>query len=154
MLSEHTLPIGTRSARTAGGSAMSPPGAQLLGPSAPSVPSITPVPCTDAPTPPALEVATLRLLLAVALPPHRGAPTAAGPTLRLTGIVSPARLRPLSGVPPMPKRLFSRCPLVTRWTPPPTPMTSRPPLHPPALSSRRSRWLLQEPAAQRYFRPP
>jgi len=123
------------------------------GPVSPSVPSTTPVPSTDAPTPPALEVATLRLLLAVDLPHQRGAPTAEGPTLRLTGIVTPARLLPLSGVPPLPKRLFSSTPLRTRWTRLPKEMTSRPPLHPPALSTRRSRWLLEEPEAQRYFRP-
>ena len=113
-LSVHTPPIGTRSARTAGGSAMSPPDAPLPVPFAPSVLSTTPVPCTDAPTPPALEVATLRLLLAVALPHHPGAPTAEGPILRLTGIVTPARLLPISAVPPLPKRLFSRRPLMTR----------------------------------------
>jgi len=132
---------------------MSPPGAPLPVPSAPFVPSTTPVQCTDAPTPRAREVATLRLLLAVALPHTRSAPTAEGPTLRLTRIVTPARLLPLSGVPPLPKRLFSRHPVVTRWTRPPTKMTSCPPLHPPALSSGRSRWLLQEPEAQRFFRP-
>jgi len=87
---------------------VTPPDPALPDPSAPSLPSTTPVPCTDAQTPPALEVATLRLLLAVALPHHRGAPTAEGPTLRLTGIVSPIRHRPLLGVWPLPKRLFSR----------------------------------------------
>jgi len=76
-----------------------------------------------------------------------------GPTLRLTGIVSPAPLRPLSGVPPLPKRLFSRRLLVTRRTWPLTIMTSRARRHPPALSSRRSRWLLQEPEAHQCFRP-
>jgi len=152
-LSVHTLPIGTSCARTGGDLAMSPPDAPLPDPSALSVPSTTPVPCTNAPTPPALEVATLRLLLAVALPYHRGAPTAKGPTLRRTGVVTPDRFRHLSGVPLLPKRLFSHHPLVTKWTRPPTKMTSRLPLHPPALSSRRSRWLLQEPEAQRYFRP-
>jgi len=93
---------------------MSPLGAPPPTLSVQSAPSTTPVRRTDSPTPPALEVVTLRLLLAVALPHHRGASTAVGPTLRLTGIVSPARLRRLSRVPPLPKRWFSRRPLVTR----------------------------------------
>ena len=84
-------------------------------------------------------------------PPHCA--NCDGPTLRLTGIVSPAPHRPLSGVPPLPKGLFPRRPLATRWRRPPMVMTARPPLHPPALCSRRSRWLLQEPDAQRYLRP-
>jgi len=149
----HTPPIDTLSARTAGGSAMSPLGAPPQAQSAPSAPSTTPVLRTDALTPPALGVAPLRLLLAVALPHHRGASTAAVPTLRLTGIVSPVRLRPPSCIPPLPKRLFPRRPLATKWTRPPTIMTSHPPLHQPALSSRRSRCLLQEPEGQRFFRP-
>jgi len=145
--------IDTRSARTAGSTDTSLPDAPRLILSAPSAPSTTPVPCTGAPTLRALEEATLRLLLAVVLPHHPDAPTAKAPILRLTGIVTPARLRPLSGVPPLPKRLFSRHQPVTRWTRPPTKTTSRPPLHPPALSRQRSRWLLQEPEAQRFFRP-
>jgi len=145
--------IDTRSARTAGATDTSLPDAPRLTLCAPSAPSTTPVPCTGAPTLPALEEATLRLLLAVVLPHHRDAPTAKAPTQRLTGIVTPARLGRLSGVPPLPKRLFSRHPPVTRWTRLPTKTTSRPPLHPPAPSSQRSRWLLQEPGAQRYFRP-
>jgi len=77
---EHpTPPIGTRNARTAGDPAMSPPGAPLSTPSALFAPSTTPVPCTGAPTPPALEVATLRLLLAVVLPHRHAAPTATVP---------------------------------------------------------------------------
>ena len=152
-LSAPTPPIGTRSARTAGASDMSPLGAPPSTLFAPFVPSTTPVPCTDISTLPALEVATPRLLLAVALPYHLVAPTAKAPTLRLTGIVSAPRLRPLSGVPPLPKRLFSHGPLATQWTRPPKKMTSPPLLHPPALSSQRSRWLLQEPEAQRYFQP-
>jgi len=152
-LSGPTPPIGTRNVRTARVSAMLPLDPPPLTQSAPFAASTTPGRRTDAPTPPALEVATLRLLLAAALSHRRGALTAAGPTLRLTGIVSPARLRPLSGVPPLPKRLFSGRPLATRWTRPPTITTSRPQLHPPTPSSRRSRWLLQEPEAQRFFRP-
>jgi len=145
--SERTPLIGTHSVRTAGASVMSPPNAPRLIPSAPSVLSTTPVPCTNAPAPPALEVATFRLLLAVALPHHHGAPTAKAPTLRLTGIVIPACLRPLSGVQPLPKRLFSRLVAGTRWTRPRTTTSPRPPLHLPAPSSRRSRWLLLEPEA-------
>jgi len=152
-LSALTPLIGTRSVRTAGDTVTSPPDVPPSTLFAPSAPSTTPVPCTAAPTLPALEVATLRLLLAVVLPHHRDAPTAKAPTLRLTGIVTPARLRTLSGVSPLPKRLFLRRPLATRWTRLPTKMTSRPPLHPPAPSGQRSRWLLQEPEAQRYFRP-
>jgi len=71
-----------------------------------------------------------------------------GLTLRLTGIVSPDPLRTVSGVPPVRKRLFLRSTLASRRTRPPTIMTSRPPLHPPTLSTRRSRWLLQEREAQ------
>ena len=68
---------------------MSPPGAPPPLPFAPAAPSTTPEPCTGAPTPLALEVATLRLLLGVALPHHHGASTAEVPTLHLTGIVTP-----------------------------------------------------------------
>jgi len=152
-LNAPTLPIGTLSARTAGVSATSPPGAPPPLPFAPSAPSTTPGQCTGAPTLPALEVATLRLLLAVVLPRHHAAPIAEAPTLRLTGIVTPVQLLPLSGAHPLPTRSFSRRPLTTRWTRPPTTMTSCPPLHPPAPSSRRSRWLLQGPEGQQYFRP-
>jgi len=63
------------------------------------------------------------------------------------------RLLHLSGVQPLPTRSFSRRPLATKWTRPPTTTTSRPPLHPPAPFSRRSRRLLQGPEGQRYFRP-
>ena len=143
-----TPPIGTHSVRTAGASATSPPDAPPLTRFATFAPSTTPVLPTDAPTPHALEMATLRLLLAVVLPHYRAAPTAVGPTLRLTGIMKTADHRPLSGVPPIPERSFLRRPLVTRWTRPPTTSSSRPPLDPPAFSSRRSRWLLQEPEAQ------
>ena len=148
-----TLPIGTRSVRTAGDSATSPPGAPPPLLFAPSAPSTTPEQCTSATTPLALDVAALRLLLAVVLPRHRAAPIAEAPTLRLTGIVTPARLRPLSGVHPLPTRSFSRPAPATKWTRPPTTETSRRPLHPPAPSSRRFRWLLQGLEGQRYFRP-
>jgi len=80
---------------------------------APFVPLTTPVLCTDAPTLPALEVATLRLLLAVVLSHHRDVPSAKAPTLRLTGIVTPARLCPLSRVAPLPKGSFPRRPQAT-----------------------------------------
>jgi len=153
ILSAPTLPIDSLSARTAGVSATSPPGAPPPLVFAPSAPSTTPEQCTGAPTLPALEVATLRLLLAVVLPRHPAAPIAEAHTQRLTGIVTPVRLRPLSDVHPLPTRSFSRRPLATRWTRPPTTMTSRPPLHPPTPSNRRSRWLLQGPEGQRYLRP-
>jgi len=153
LLNVPTLLIGTRSVRTAGVSVTSPPDAPPPLPFAPSAPSITPVRCTDAPTPPALEMATLRLLLAVVLPRPRTAPIAVAPTLRLTGILTHVRLLPLSGVPLLLKRSFSGPPLATKCTRPPTTDSSRPPLHPPAPSSRRSRWLLREPEGQRYFRP-
>jgi len=152
-LSALTPLIGTHSARTAGAMATSPldvPPSSLF---ALSVPSTTPVPFTDASTLPALAVATLRLLLAVVLPHHSDAPIAKARTLRLTGIVTPTRLRLLSGVPPLPQPSFSRPPRVTQSIRAPTTMTSHPPLHPPAPSSQCLRWLLQEPEAQRYFRP-
>ena len=63
-----TPQTGTPSARTAGATATSLPDARPPTRFAPSVPSTTHVPLTAVPTPPALEVATLRLLLAVALP--------------------------------------------------------------------------------------
>jgi len=109
-----TLPSGTRSARTAGDTAMSPRDAPPPIPFAPSAPSATLEPCTDAPIPPALEVGTLRLLLAVVLPRPSGAPITQVSTLRLTGIVTPDRLRPLSGVQPLPTRSFLRRPLATK----------------------------------------
>jgi len=154
--------------RTAGDRAMSPPDAPPPIPFAPSAPSTTPEPYTDAPIPRALEVATLRLLLAVVLPCPRGVPIAEAPTLRLTGIVTPDRLHPLSGVQPpptrsflhplsgvqpLPTRSFLRRPLAMIWIRPPTIETSLPPLQPPAHSSWRSRWLLQGSEGRRYFRP-
>jgi len=116
---------------------MAPPGAPPPLRYTPSAPSATPVPCTDAPTLPALEVATLRLLLAVVLPHHRVVSIAKVPTLRLTGIVCPVRHLPLAGLPPVPKGWSSRRPSAKRWTWPPTTRSSRPPLLPPAPSSER-----------------
>jgi len=112
--------------KTAGDTVMSPLDAHPLNPSAPSAPSTTLEPRTDVPTPPALEVATLRLLLAVALPHHPAASTAAKVTLPFIRIAKAARHRPLSGIPPLPPRSFLCPPLVTKWTGPPTTTTSRP----------------------------
>jgi len=112
-LSGPTTPIGTLSARTAGAMGMSPLDVPPSTRAAPFVPSTIPVPCPNVPTLPALEVGTLRLLLAVALPHHHDAPTVEAPTLRLTGIVTPVQLRPLSGVPPLPRRSFARCNMCT-----------------------------------------
>jgi len=148
-----TPQTGTLSARTAGASATSLPDARPPARFAPSVPSTTPVPPTAVPTPLALEVATLRLLLAVALPHRPTASTVAKITPPYIGIAKAVRYRPLSGVEPLPPRKFHRRQLATRWTRPLTSRTTRPPLHPPAPSSRRSRWLLQGPEGQRYFRP-
>jgi len=148
-----TPQTGTLNARIAGASAMSLPDARPPTRFAPSVPSTTRVPPTAVPTPPALEVATLRLLLAVALPHHPAASTVAKITPPYIGIAKAVRHRPLSGVQPLPPRKFCRRQLATRWTRPLTTRTTRPPLHPPAHSSRRSRWLLQGPEGQRYFRP-
>jgi len=121
------LPIVTRSARTTGGTAMLPQGAPRLTLSAASAPSTTPAQCIAAPTPHALQVATLRLLLAVALPYRPAASTAEQTTLPLIGIVKAACHRPLSGVQPLPPRSFPRRPLATKWTQPPTTKASRPP---------------------------
>ena len=63
-----------------GASATSLPDAHPPTRLAPSVPSTTPVPPTAAPTPPALEVATLKLLLAAALPHRPAALTVAAVT--------------------------------------------------------------------------
>jgi len=148
-----TAQTGILNARTAGASATLLPDARPSTRFAPSAPSTTPVPPTAVPTPLALEVATLRLLLAVALPHRPAASTVAEITLPYIGIAKAVRYRPLSGVQLLPPRKFHRRQLATRWTPPLTSRTTRPPLHPPAPSSRRSRWLLQGPEGQRYFRP-
>jgi len=152
-LSGPTPQTDTLSARIAGASATSLPDARLPTQFAPFVSSTTPVRPTAVPTPPALEVATLRLLLAVALPHRPAASTVATITPPYIGSAKAVRYRPLSGVQPLPPRTLHRRPLATRWTRPPTTRTTRPPLHPPAPCSRRSRWLLQGPEGRRYFRP-
>jgi len=101
-----TLPIGTRSVRTAGARAMSPLGAPQPTPFAPFAPSTTPVPCTDVPTPLALEVATLRLFLAVALPRRPAVSTVGRIIPARIGIAKAGHYRPLSGVQPLPLRAF------------------------------------------------
>jgi len=126
---------------------MSPPDAPPPTPFARYAPSTTLEPCTDAPTLPALEVATLRLLLAVVLPRPRGAPIAEVPTLRLRGIVTPDRLRPLSDVQSLPKRSFLRRRLAMKWTRPPTIETSRPP--PSPTRSLQSAFEMATPRARR-----
>jgi len=77
---------------------MSPPRAPRRIPFAPFPPSTTPTPCIGVPTPPALEVATLRLFLAVALPRPPAASTAGRTILPPIEIAKAARHRPLSGV--------------------------------------------------------
>ena len=67
-----------------------------------------------------------------------------------TAVHRDCECRPL---PPTLWRSLPRRPLATKWTRPPTIRTTRPPLHPPAPSSRRSRWLLQGPEGRQYFRP-
>jgi len=91
-----------------------------------SVPSCTAVRTTDIHTPPALGVATLRLLLAVALPHRPAAPTAAGATLPSSKNALVAQLLPLSGVPPLPQKLCVHRQLGARWTRPPMRLTRRP----------------------------
>jgi len=143
--SEPIPQTGTRSVRTAEAMVTSPPGVHRLTPSAPFAPSTTPEPHTVAPIPPALEVATLRLLLAVAIP-HRPAVLAVGkatpPSIR---IARATPRHPLSGIQPLPPRLIPRPQPQMRWTQPPTSWSSCRPLHLFAVSSRRSRWLLQGP---------
>ena len=148
-----TLPTGTHSVRTAGATVLSPAGAPRPIPFVPSAPSTTPGPCTAAPTPPPLVMAMLRLFQVVTLPHRPTASTAGGTILLPIGIAKAARHRLLSGVQVLPPRSCPRRPLATRWTRPATTGTSRSALHPPAPSSRRSRWLLQGPEGQRYFRP-
>jgi len=129
-LSAPTPPIGTPSARTAGTSAMSPPGAPQPTPFAPSAPSTIPAPCIDVPTPPALEAATLRLFLAVALPRPPAVSTVGRTILPPIGIAKAARRRPLSGVQPLPRRSFPRRRPATKWTQKLMTESSRPPPSP------------------------
>jgi len=132
---------------------MSPPGAALPIPCVPSARSTTPERHTTAPTPPVLEVATLRLLLAAALPHQPSTSTAAETTPPLIRIAKATRLHILSGVPPLPPRSYPHPLLATRWIWPPTRWSSCPPIHRPAHSSRHSRWLLQGPEGRQRCRP-
>ena len=138
---------GTRSVRTAEAMVTSPPGVPRLTPSAPFAPSTTPEPHTIAPIPPALEVATLRLLLAVALP-HRPAVLAVAkatpPDIR---IARAAPRHPLSGVQPLPPRLIPRPQPQMRWTQPPTSWSSRPP--PSPIRCLQSAFEMATPRARR-----
>ena len=114
-----------------------------------SAPSTIPAQTTVAQTPPTLAVATLRLLLAVALPHHPAASTAVGITPPSSKAAQAARLLPLSGIQPRPQRAYIPRPFATQWTWPPMTRTHRPQFDPRACFSRLSRRKRHVPGERR-----